>query len=113
MLIHTYQHVLNPQLANKIMYSTDKPSTLKDMGKDTTLKKGWYSIVAQYLGLYKPTIMFFGLCNSSLTFQAMMNDTLKDKIKEGFCIVYMDNILIFTKNKEDLECFTKHILKSL
>ena len=30
------------------MYSTDKPSTLKDTGKDATLKKGWYSITAQY-----------------------------------------------------------------
>ena len=37
MLICTYQHALNPQLANKIMYSTDKPSTLKDTGKDGTL----------------------------------------------------------------------------
>ena len=26
---------------------------------------------------------------------------------------YMDDILIFAKNKEDLECFTKCILKSL
>ena len=48
MLIHTYQHALNPQLASKIMYSTDKPSTLKDMGTGTTHKKGWYSITAQY-----------------------------------------------------------------
>ena len=36
MLIHTYQCALNPQLANKIMYSTDKPSTLKDVGTGTT-----------------------------------------------------------------------------
>ena len=35
------------------------------------------------------------------------------QIKEGFCIVYMDDILIFAKNKEDLEWFTKCILKSL
>ena len=54
--------------------------------------------------------MFFGLCNSPSTFQAMMNDTLKDEIEEG---LYMDNILIFAKNKEDLECFTKCILNSL
>ena len=57
--------------------------------------------------------MFFGLCNSPSTFQAMMNDTLKHEIKEGFCIIYMDNILIFAKNKEDLKRFTKSILKSL
>ena len=54
--------------------------------------------------------MFFGLCNSPSTFQAMMNDTLKHEIEEGFC---MDDILIFAKNKEDLKCFTKCILKSL
>ena len=43
----------------------------------------------------------------------MMDDTLKYEIEEGFCIIYMDNILIFTKNKEDLKCFTKCVLKSL
>ena len=48
MLVRTYQCALNPQLANKIMYSTDKPSTLKDTGKDATFKKGWYSMVTQY-----------------------------------------------------------------
>ena len=48
MLICTYWHALNPQLANKITYSTDKPSMLKDMGTGTTHKKGWYSIAAQY-----------------------------------------------------------------
>ena len=47
-LICTYWHALNPQLANKIMYSTDKPSMLKDTRTGTTLKKGWYSIAAQY-----------------------------------------------------------------
>ena len=30
------------------MYSTDKPSMLKDTEKGATLKKGWYSIAAQY-----------------------------------------------------------------
>ena len=48
MLIHTYQCALNPQLANKIIYSTDEPSTLKDTGTGATHKKGWYCIAAQY-----------------------------------------------------------------
>ena len=48
MLICTYQCALNPQLANKIMYSPDKLTTLKDMGTSATLKKGWYSTTAQY-----------------------------------------------------------------
>ena len=73
----------------------------------------WKVAFKTNLRLYEPTIMFFGLCNSPSTFQAMMNDTLKNKIKEGFCIIYMDDILTFTKNKEDLKWFTKHVLKSL
>ena len=40
MLIHTYWHALNLQLANKIIYSTDKPSTLKDMETSANCKKG-------------------------------------------------------------------------
>ena len=43
----------------------------------------------------------------------MINDTLKHEIEEGFCIIYMDGILIFTKNKEDLKCFTKCVLEGL
>ena len=73
----------------------------------------WKAAFKTNLGLYEPMVMFFGLCNSPLTFQAMMNDTLKDKIEEGFCIIYMDDILIFTKNKEDLKHFTKHVLESV
>ncbi|ESK88103.1 hypothetical protein Moror_10723 [Moniliophthora roreri MCA 2997] len=40
--------------------------------------------------------MFFGLTNSPVTFQAFMNDILKDFIDEGWCMVYMDDILIFS-----------------
>ena len=57
--------------------------------------------------------MFFGLCNSPATFQAMMNDILKDKLNEGWVIVYMDDILIFSKTKEKLEKMTKRVLQQL
>ena len=44
--------------------------------------------------------MFFRLCNSPATFQAMMNDILKDELNEGWVIVYMDDILIFKDQRE-------------
>jgi hypothetical protein len=41
--------------------------------------------------------MFFGMCNSLATFQAMMDKIFKKEIEEDLIIVYMDNILEFSK----------------
>ena len=48
-------------------------------------------------GAYEPLVMFFDLCNSPAMFQTMMNDTFCDIVT---VIVYIDDILIFTKTKE-------------
>jgi hypothetical protein len=53
-------------------------------------------------GLFEPTVMYFGLCNSPATFQAFMNDIYRPTITKhdlwGTAIrVYMDNIAIATK----------------
>lgn len=61
-------------------------------------------------GLFKPTVMFFGLCNSPATFQTMMNNLLKDLILQGVVMVYMDDILVFTK---DLQEHRKVVLEVL
>ena len=45
--------------------------------------------------------MFFGLTNSLATFQTMMDDILEDLITEGVVVVYLDDILIFTKTLEE------------
>src|SRR5882724_10426914 len=38
--------------------------------------------------------MFFGLTNSLVTFQIMMNDIFQELIYEGVVVIYMDYILI-------------------
>jgi hypothetical protein len=38
--------------------------------------------------------MFFGLTNSPATFQAMMNHIFHEEIREGWLVVYMDDLLI-------------------
>jgi hypothetical protein len=52
-------------------------------------------------GLFEPTIMFFGLSNSPATFQAMMNNIFRDMLNEGWLIIYMDNILIYSNDPEE------------
>jgi RNase H-like domain found in reverse transcriptase/Reverse transcriptase (RNA-dependent DNA polymerase) len=55
--------------------------------------------------------MFFGMCNSLATFQAMMDEIFKKKIKEDLIIVYMDDILAFSKMVDGLKKIKWIILK--
>ena len=58
----------------------------------------WKAAFRTNLGLYKPTVMFFRLTNSPAMFQRMMNTILHDLIQGGKVIVYLNNILIFTRD---------------
>jgi len=56
--------------------------------------------------------MFFGLTNSPATFQTMMNH-LRDLIARGKVAVYLDDILIFTKDLLEHRKIVKEVLKIL
>lgn len=45
--------------------------------------------------------MFFGLTNSPVTFQTIMNDIFRELVMGGVVVVYLDDILIFTKTLEE------------
>ncbi|THH01637.1 hypothetical protein EW145_g6879 [Phellinidium pouzarii] len=63
--------------------------------------------------LFEPTVMFFGLCNSPATFQMFMNNIFRIIITEEAILIYMDDILIFSDNLEDLHHKTNRVLKVL
>ena len=48
-------------------------------------------------GAYKHLVIFFSLCNSPATFQTMMNEIFHNM---PTVIVYIDDILIFTKMEQ-------------
>ena len=77
------------------------------------IKKGdkWKAAFITNHGLFEPTVMFFGLTNSPATFQTMMNMIFTEEIMEGWLVVYMDNILIATK--DDLKFHEKCIHRML
>ncbi len=50
------------------------------------------------MGLFEPTVMPFGLCNAPAVFQQMMNTQFADIIATGKVIIYMDDILVATRN---------------
>jgi len=64
-------------------------------------------------GLFEPLVMFFGMTNSPATFQTMMNDVFRTVIAEGIVVVYLDDILIFTKTEEEHERAVRRVLEIL
>lgn len=79
------------------------------------IKEGhqWKATFTTNWGLYEPMVMFFGLCNSPVTFQAMMNSLFADMIDKGWIVIYMDDILIFSKNFVDHRKCTSWVLQHL
>uniref|UniRef100_A0A0W0F9J8 Reverse transcriptase domain-containing protein n=1 Tax=Moniliophthora roreri TaxID=221103 RepID=A0A0W0F9J8_MONRR len=73
----------------------------------------WKAAFKTNRGLFEPTMMFFGLSNSPATFQAFMNDILSDFIDEGWCVVYMDDILIFSKDRDEHRECTERLMRRL
>lgn len=52
-------------------------------------------------GLFEPTVMFFGLCNSPATFQSMMDSIFKVQIAQSVLKGYIDDMLIPTTGDRD------------
>lgn len=73
----------------------------------------WKAAFRTNKGLFEPTVMFFGMCNSPATFQSMMDSIFADLIDGCIVIIYMDDIFIFAKNLNDLETNTKKVLQRL
>ena len=61
-------------------------------------------------GLFEPLVMFFRMTNSPVTFQTIINEVFQTVIANGIVIVYLDDILIFTKTEEKHEQAVKEHL---
>jgi hypothetical protein len=73
----------------------------------------WKAAFKTNKGLFEPTVMFFGMCNSPATFQAMMDSIFSDLIEGCIVIIYMDDIFLFARTPAELERNTKKVLQQL
>ena len=62
---------------------------------------------------FEPIVMFFGLTNSSATFQAMMNDLLRDLVVEEKVAVFIDDVMIATETEEGHDEIVEEVLRRL
>ena len=76
------------------------------------IKEGdeWKAAFMTHIGAYEPTVMYFGLTNSSTTFQTMMNDLFQDLINTA---TFIDDILVAIDTEEGHNVLIGEVLKRL
>ena len=79
------------------------------------IKKGdeWKATFTTPEGLFEPTVMFFGLTNSPATFQAIMNELLRDLINIGKVAVFIDNVIVGTETEEGHDELVAEVIRRL
>jgi len=65
------------------------------------------------MGSFEPTVMFFGMTNSPATFQAMMNEIMRDMINEGKVTAFVDDVLVGTETEEEYDEIVEEVLRRL
>jgi len=64
-------------------------------------------------GAFKLIVMFFGLINSLVTFQAMMNNSLRDIIEAGDVVAFIDDVMVGTETEERHNDIMKEVLRKM
>ena len=79
------------------------------------IKEGdeWKAAFICHRGSFEPMVMYFGLCNSPVIFQTMMNEIFLDM--DDAMVIYIDDLIIYTKtdNIQQHERIVKKVLKCL
>jgi len=77
------------------------------------IKEGdeWKAAFTTHVGSFKPVVMFFGITNSPTTFQAMINEILRDMINEGRVAAFVDDMLVGTETEEGHDEVVEEVLR--
>ena len=79
------------------------------------IKKGdeWKAAFTTLKGSFEPTVMFFGLTNLPATFQAMINELLRDLINTGKVAAFIDDVIVGTETEEGHDELVAEIIKRM
>ena len=72
----------------------------------------WNTTFRTRYGHLEYTVMPFGLTNAPAVFQHMANDIFRDFL-DSFTIVYLDDILIYSKTQEEHDIHVRQVLQRL
>ena len=68
-------------------------------------------VFTTHLGLFEPTVMYFGLTNLPATFQAMMNDLFRDMINKEDVATFIDDVLVAMKTEKGHDEIVEEVLR--
>ena len=79
------------------------------------IKEGneWKMAFTTHVGSFEPVVMFFGMTNSLATFQAMMNEILRDMINKGKVAAFVDDVLVGMETEEGHDEIVEKVLRRL
>ncbi|KIM59659.1 hypothetical protein SCLCIDRAFT_47286, partial [Scleroderma citrinum Foug A] len=66
----------------------------------------WKAAFVTPRGVFEPLVMFFGQTNAPPTFQRYMNETFARMISERKVVIFMDDVIVHGKSREEL---TAHV----
>ena len=73
----------------------------------------WKVVFTTLEGFFEPTVMFFGLTNSPATFQAMINELLRDLINTVKVAVFIDDVIVGTEIEKGHDEIVAEIIRRL
>ena len=116
MIKNNYPLPLNSDILENI--GTKKLFTKMDLRwgyNNMRIKEGdeWKAAFMMPEGSFEPTVMFFGLTNSLATFQAMINELLRDLINIGKVAVFIDDVIVRTETEEGHDELVAEVIKRL
>ena len=79
------------------------------------IKEGdkWKAVFSIPEGSFEPMVMFFRLTNSPATFQAMINDLLRDLVVEEKVAIFIDDVMVAMETEERHDEIVEEVLKRL
>ena len=71
----------------------------------------WKAAFVTPRGVFEPLVMFFGQTNAPPTFQRYMNETFARMISERKVVIFMDDVIVHGKTREELTAHVSEFLQ--
>ena len=76
-------------------------------------KDEWKAVFTTLEEFFEPMVMFFGLTNSPATFQAIINELLRDLINTEKVAAFIDDIIVGTETEEEHDELVAEVIRRL